>query len=68
VFAGINLSGGALKVDADSNTDAYGKGAALEALLNGTGPTLQGANAFLNALGPSPAATTGTTKPAPTAK
>lgn len=68
VFAGINLSGGALKMDADSNTDAYGKGAALEGLLNGTGPALQGANAFLNTLGPSPAATTGTTRPAPTAR
>jgi lipid-binding SYLF domain-containing protein len=68
VFAGVNLSGGALKVDADSNTDAYGKGAALEGLLNGTGPTLQQANAFLNTLGPAPAATSGTATPAPTAR
>src|SRR5258705_2801373 len=68
VFAGINLSGGALKVDKDSNTDAYGANVALEPVINGTGPKLTAASNFLNTLGTSARATTGTRTPATTDK
>ena len=65
LFAGINLSGGALKVDKDSNTDAYGNPVPLD-VMNGGGARLSGASAFLTTLGTTPRATTGTTKPATT--
>jgi len=65
-FAGINLSGGSLRVDKDSNTDAYGAGAALDSVINGTGPKLTAASTFLNTLGTAPRATTGTKTPATT--
>jgi len=68
IFAGINLSGGALKVDKDSNTDAYGANVALEPVINGTGPKLTAASNFLNTLGTSARATTGTRTPATTDK
>jgi len=68
LFGGINLSGGALKADKDSNTDAYGS-AALENVLNDGGPKLAGATAFVNTLGGSARATSGTkTPPATDAK
>ena len=65
VFAGVNLSGGSLRVDKDSNIDAYGAKVALESVLNGGGPTLAGSTTFINTLGTSPRATTGTRTPAP---
>jgi len=65
LFGGINLSGGVLKADADSNTDAYGK-AVPEDVLNGGGAKLTGATAFVNTLGASVRATSGTTTPSTT--
>jgi lipid-binding SYLF domain-containing protein len=65
VFAGINLSGGALKVDKDSNADAYGTTTPVD-VTNGGGTRLTGASAFLNTLGTAPRATTGTRTPATT--
>jgi lipid-binding SYLF domain-containing protein len=62
LFAGINLSGGALKVDKDSNTDAYGTTTPVE-VMNGNGTTLTGASAFINTLGTNARATTGTKTP-----
>src|SRR3954463_1295364 len=50
LFAGINLSGGALKVDKDSNTDAYGNPVPVD-VMNGGGARLSAASAFLNTLG-----------------
>jgi len=68
LFGGINLSGGALKADKDSNTDAYGN-AVPENVLNGSAPTLAGATAFVNTLGTSTRATSGAkTPPATDAK
>jgi lipid-binding SYLF domain-containing protein len=66
VFAGVNLSGGSLRVDKDSNTDAYGASVALDTIINGSGPKLTVASGFLNTLGTSPRATTGTRTPATT--
>jgi len=66
VFAGVNLSGGSLRVDKDSNTDAYGASVALDTIINGSGPKLTAASGFLNTLGTSPRATTGTRTPATT--
>jgi len=73
VFAGVNLSGGSLRVDKDSNTDAYGASVALDTVINGNGPTLNGATSFLSTLGgtprgTTPRATTGTKTPATTDK
>jgi lipid-binding SYLF domain-containing protein len=62
LFGGINLSGGALKVDKDSNTDAYGAAVPAD-VMNGTG-TLAAASAFVDTLGTTPRATTGTRTPA----
>jgi lipid-binding SYLF domain-containing protein len=72
-FAGVNLSGGSLRVDKDSNTDAYGSSVALDTVINGNGPALTGATTFLGSLGGSPRgttprATTGTRTPATTDK
>jgi lipid-binding SYLF domain-containing protein len=66
VFAGINLSGGALKVDQDSNTDAYGAIAPADVVMGGKGSMPAGATAFINTLGAGARATTGTTAPATT--
>jgi lipid-binding SYLF domain-containing protein len=66
VFAGINLSGGALKVDKDSNTDAYGAIAPADVVMGGKGSMPAGATAFINTLGAGVRATTGTTAPATT--
>ena len=73
VFAGVNLSGGSLRVDKDSNADAYGASIALDTVINGNGPSLTGASTFTNTLGASPRgtaprATTGTKTPATTDK
>ena len=65
VFAGINLSGGALKADKDSNTDAYGNPVPAD-VLNGSGAKLDAATSFLNTLGTNPRATSGTAAPAAT--
>jgi lipid-binding SYLF domain-containing protein len=62
LFAGINLSGGALKADKDSNMDAYSNPVPAD-VLNGSGPTLAGATAFVNTLGTSARATSGTVTP-----
>ena len=67
IFAGVNLSGGALKADKDSNTDAYGNPVPAD-VLNGTGAKLDAAASFLNTLGTSPRATSGTAAPAATDK
>ena len=64
LFGGINLSGGALKADKDSNTDAYGNPVPAD-VLNGGGPKLDAATAFVNTLGAKVRATTGTVTPAP---
>jgi lipid-binding SYLF domain-containing protein len=68
VFGGVNLSGGALKVDKDSNTDVYGATPASEVVLNGAGTPPADARAFLGALGTGARATTGTTTPSTTDK
>jgi lipid-binding SYLF domain-containing protein len=66
LFAGINLSGGALKADKDSNTDAYANPVPAD-VLNGSGSKLDAAAAFLNTL-TDVRATTGTSTPKPAAK
>jgi lipid-binding SYLF domain-containing protein len=65
LFGGVNLSGGALKVDKDSNTDAYGAAVPAD-VMNGNGPKLAAASAFMDTLGTAPRATTGTKAPATT--
>jgi lipid-binding SYLF domain-containing protein len=65
VFAGIDLSGGALKADKDSNKDAYGDTPPTEAL-NGRLPMPREATAFVNTLGTGARATTGTKTPSRT--
>jgi len=63
VFAGINLAGGKLGPDKDSNVDVYGSGVAAEQVLNNTQPPPAEASSFMAALrskaGTTPAATTG---------
>jgi len=65
LFGGINLSGGALKADKDSNTDVYGEELP-EHVLNSGPSKLQAAAAFVNTLGTSPRATSGTKTPSTT--
>ena len=65
IFAGINLSGGALKADKDSNTDAYGNPVPTD-VLNGGGAKLDAATSFVNTLGTNARATSGTAAPATT--
>ena len=65
LFAGINLSGGALKADKDSNTDAYGNPVPAD-VLNGIGAKLDAATPFLNTLGRDVRSTTGSSAPAAT--
>jgi lipid-binding SYLF domain-containing protein len=67
LFAGINLSGGALKVDRDSNTDAYGNPMPND-VLNGSGAKLDAAASFVATLGTSPRATSGSNNSQPTDK
>jgi len=64
LFAGINLSGGALKADKDSNTDAYSNPVPTD-VLNGSGAKLDAATSFLNTLGTNARATSGTAAPVP---
>lgn len=64
LFAGVNVSGGALKADKDSNTDAYGLEVPAD-VLNGTGAKLESATTFLNTLA-SARPTSGTTTPSAT--
>jgi lipid-binding SYLF domain-containing protein len=65
LFAGVNLSGGALKADKDSNTDAYGNPIPAE-VLNGSGPKLDAATPFLRTLSAGVRATSGTAAPVTT--
>src|SRR3954464_9337623 len=65
LFGGINLSGGALKADQDSNTDAYGTAVPAD-VLNSGAPKLAGATAFVKTLGASTRATSGTRTPSTT--
>src|SRR3954469_16440021 len=65
LFGGINLSGGALKADKHSNTDAYGNAVPTD-VLNSSAPKLAAATAFVNTLGSSARATSGTRTPSAT--
>jgi len=65
-FAGINLSGGALMVDKNDNTDVYGAVTPADVVLNGRGTPPAEARAFLGSLGTGARATGGTKKPATT--
>lgn len=67
LFGGVNLSGGALKADKDSNTDAYGN-AVPQDVLNGGASKLAAAIPFVNTLGAAPRATTGAVTPAATGR
>ena len=62
VFAGVNLAGGKLGPDEDSNTDAYGAGVTAEQILNNTQTPPAEAAGFMAALranATTPAATSG---------
>jgi lipid-binding SYLF domain-containing protein len=62
VFAGVNLAGGKLGPDKDSNTDAYGAGVTAELILNSTHTPPPEAASFMAALrsnATTPAATSG---------
>jgi lipid-binding SYLF domain-containing protein len=61
LFAGVNLSGGALTPDKDANTRAYGSTASAKEIALGTTPVtaLAQARGFTNALGRDVRATTG---------
>jgi lipid-binding SYLF domain-containing protein len=66
VFAGVNLSGGALKADNDSNKDVYGNVAAADVVLNNRATAPKEALTFINTLQTGTRATTGTATPPPT--
>jgi len=68
VFAGINLSGGALKPDKDANTDAYGSANVNDVVLSGKVKTPAEASDFIRTLGTTTHATTGTAPSATTDK
>ena len=61
LFAGVNLSGGALTADKDANTRAYGSTASAKEIALGTTPVtaLAQARGFTDALGRTTRATTG---------
>ncbi len=61
LFAGVNLSGGALTADKDANTRAYGSTASAKEIALGTSPVtaLAQARGFTDALGRNVRATTG---------
>ncbi len=61
LFAGVNLSGGALTADKDANTRAYGSTASAKEIALGTSPVtaLAQARGFTDALGRDMRATTG---------
>jgi SH3 domain-containing YSC84-like protein 1 len=65
-FAGVNLSGGALMVDKNDNTDVYGATTPTEVVMNGRGTPPAEARAFLSSLGTGARATSGTKAPAKT--
>ena len=66
VFAGINLSGGALKPDKDANADAYGTANIQDVVFGGkVNPPAEAGN-FIRTLKTNVRATTGTTAPATT--
>ena len=66
IFAGINLSGGALKPDTDSNRDAYNGMAPADVVLNNKVNAPREASNFINTLQNGARATTGTSTPAAT--
>ena len=66
VFAGINLSGGALRPDTDSNKDAYGTVTPSDVVLNNKANAPREASTFINTLQTGARATTGTSTPAAT--
>jgi len=68
VFAGINLSGGALKPDKDANTDAYGAANVNDVVLSGKVKAPAEASDFIRTLGTTTRATTGTAPSATTDK
>jgi lipid-binding SYLF domain-containing protein len=68
VFAGINLSGGALKPDKDANADAYGAATVHDVVLNGKASAPAEASDFIRTLGGTTRATTGTAPGATTDK
>lgn len=65
VFAGIDLSGGALKVDKDANREAYGATTPAE-VMAGHATMPPAASAFINTLGSGARATSGKTTPSTT--
>jgi len=51
LFAGINLSGGVVRADADDNADLYGKNIVpKDVVMNGTVAAPAGTEAFMSAL------------------
>ncbi len=66
LFAGINISGGALKPDQDANKDAYGSADIKSVVFNKAVPSPAEASDFLRTLGTNVRATSGTTAPAKT--
>jgi lipid-binding SYLF domain-containing protein len=68
LFAGINLSGGALQPDKDANADAYGAATPHEVVLNGKATAPAAASDFLRTLGTTTRATTGRAPAATTDK
>ena len=65
IFAGINLSGGALKPDKDANADVYGTMNVNDVVFGGKAQAPAEASNFIRSLGTGPRATSGTTAPAP---
>jgi len=65
LFAGINLSGGAITPDKDANADAFGALTPSDVVLLGKAPVPVEAAGFVRALGGGARATTGTTTPSP---
>ena len=63
LFAGINISGGALKPDQDSNKDAYGAADIKSVVFNRAVPPPAEASDFLRTLGTNARATSGTAAP-----
>ena len=68
LFAGINLSGGALQPDKDANADVYGAASVHDVVLNGKTTPPAAAADFLRTLGTTTRATTGTAPAATTDK
>ncbi len=66
LFAGINISGGALKPDKEANMDAYGSADIADVVLKGAAPPPAESSEFLRTLGTNVRATSGTARPAQT--